>query len=145
MARIVVSEAVDASPEEVWAEMSDLGSHVEWMKDARSIVFVTEQRSGVGTRMEVETRVGPLRTLDSMEVTGWDEGRSIEVAHQGMVTGTGTLKASPEPGGRTRVSWEEHLVFPWWLGGRITAWCAKPILAAIWRGNLRRLAEMLSA
>lgn len=145
MARIVVSEAVDASRERVWAAMSDLGSHVVWMKDARSIVFVTEQRSGVGTRMEVETRVGPLRTLDSMEVTGWDEGRSIEVAHQGLVKGKGTLTASPEPDGRTRVSWEENLVFPWWLGGRVTAWCARPILAAVWRGNLDRLAETLNA
>ena len=143
MARIVVSKTVDAPREEVWSAMADLGSHVEWMKDARSIEFVTEQRSGIGTRMEVETRVGPLRTLDSMEVTDWKEGHSIEVAHQGLVKGTGTLTADPVAEGWTNISWEEVLVFPWWLGGRITAWFAKPILAAIWRGNLERLARSL--
>lgn len=125
--------------------MADLGSYVEWMRDAHSIVFGTAQRAGIGTRMEVETRVGPLRTLDVMEVTGWDEGHSIEVAHKGLVRGRGKLAATPKEGDRTLVSWEEGLAFPWWLGGGLTAWLARPVLAAIWRGNLRRLDEMLTS
>lgn len=130
--------------EAVWAALADLGSHDRWMKDAESIVFVTEQRSGVGTRMEVETVVGPLRTLDKMEVVGWEEGQSIEVVHQGLVTGRGTLAARPHGDG-TLVSWDETLTFPWYLGGPITAFFAKPVLGAIWRGNLERLEETLSS
>ena len=135
---------MSATHEVVWAALADLGSHDRWMKDAESIVFVTEQRSGVGTRMEVKTVVGPLRTLDKMEVVGWDEGRAIEVVHEGLVTGRGTLSARPHGKG-TLVSWEETLTFPWYLGGPITAFFAKPVLGAIWRGNLKRLEESLSS
>lgn len=114
------------------------------MKDARSMVFLTDQRTGIGTRMEVETRVGPLRTLDQMEVVGWEEGRSIEVAHTGMVTGRGTL-AIETLGNKTTVTWEESLTFPWWLGNGLTAWLARPVLARLWKGNLKRLAELVSS
>jgi hypothetical protein len=145
MARIAVSRVVPVPRERVWAAIADLGSHTEWMRDAEWIVFVHDQRRGVGTRMEVKTVVGPFRTIDVMEVVGWDEGKSIEVTHQGLVKGRGTLSVSPAVADQTEVSWEEDLVFPWWLGGNITAWVARPVLAAIWRGNLRRLEETLPA
>ncbi len=127
----------------VWSILADLESHVLWMRDARSIAFIGSQRKGVGTRMEVETVVGPFHTLDVMEVTGWVEERSIDVAHTGLISGKGTLSARPDGEG-TVVSWEETLRFPWWLGGRLTAWLARPVLASIWRGNLRRLERLVS-
>ncbi len=113
------------------------------MRDVESIVFIGEQRAGVGTRMEVKTVVGPLRTVDVMDVVGWEEGHSIEVTHRGLVKGTGVLGVSGSRD-RTVVSWAEELTLPWWLGGAVTAWLARPVLAAIWRGNLRRLEESLS-
>lgn len=94
--------------------------------------------------MEVETKVGPFLTTDIMEVTGWDEGHSIEVAHSGLIKGAGTLRVTPTEGG-TVVEWIEELSFPWWLGGPITALFARPVLAAIWRGNLRRLEGVLAS
>jgi len=144
MARIAVSRSMPQSQQQVWHALSDLASHARWMRDAESIVFITDQRSGVGTKMEVETVIGPLRTLDVMEVVGWDEGRSIEVVHTGLVEGRGVLSATPH-GEATTVDWVETLTFPWWLGGPVTAWLARPVLAAVWRGNLRRLEESLSA
>lgn len=128
----------------VWEALADLASHDEWMKDAQRIVFVTDQHMGVGTRMEVETTVGPFRTVDEMTVVAWDEGRSIEVVHTGLVTGRGTLSASRR-GQDTLVTWDEVIRFPWWLGGRLTSTLAKPVLGRIWRGNLRRLEESLSS
>lgn len=130
--------------DDVWAALADLGSHAQWMKDAQSVVFTGQVTSGVGTVMEVQTRVGPLRTLDVLEVTGWDDGKSIDVAHRGLVTGIGTLSAEPAATG-TKVSWIEELSFPWWLGGPLTALLARPVLKAIWRGNLLRLEETLSS
>jgi hypothetical protein len=94
--------------------------------------------------MEVETTVGPFRTVDEMTVVAWDEGRSIEVVHTGLVTGRGTLSASRR-GQDTLVTWDEVIRFPWWLGGRLTSTLAKPVLGRIWRGNLRRLEESLSS
>lgn len=144
MAHIAVSREMTASPGVVWEALADLGSHAEWMKDAENIVFAGEQTRGRGTVMEVETRVGPFRTRDVLEVIGWDEGTSIDVTHRGLVTGSGTMSVSPHGHG-SRVDWRENLSFPWWLGGPITAMLAKPVLAAIWRGNLRRLEESLSS
>lgn len=127
----------------VWPALADLGSHVTWMKDAESLVFTTEQTGGVGTVMEVATRVGPFRTKDVIEVTDWQEGRSIEVAHRGLVRGMGLLSVEEEGAG-SRITWEENLTFPWWLGGPVTAWLANPILAKVWEGNLDRLARLVS-
>lgn len=143
MARIEVSREMPVDHDVVWEALADLASHVRWMKDAESLEFTTDQRRGVGTSMRVSTRVGPLRTMDIIAVRGWEEGESIGVEHIGLVTGTGTLAAT-RLDGSTRVTWVEDLEFPWWLGGPVTALLAKPVLAAIWRGNLERLEESLS-
>lgn len=144
MARIEVSREMAVPHELVWEALADLGSHAGWMKDAESLEFTSEQTTGLGAVMEVETRIGPFRTLDILEITGWDEGRSIDVAHRGLVTGEGRLEATAI-GRKTLVSWVENLQFPWWLGGPVTAWLARPVLRTIWRGNLRRLEDSLSA
>ncbi len=135
---VTVSVTLAAPVERVWAAVSDLSSHVEWMADAESIAFRTEQRSGVGTIMEVVTTVGPLRTTDVMEVTEWVERSSIGVSHVGVVSGTGRFSLTPTPDG-TRFTWSEHLRFPWFFAGPIGAWIARPIFRAIWRRNLARL------
>lgn len=133
-----MSVDIAAPLERVWAEAADLPSHVEWMADAESIEFSTEQRSGVGTRMRVATSVGPLRTVDLMEVTEWVEGQSIGVRHQGVVTGTGRFTLAPVAGA-TRFTWSEELAFPWYLGGQVTAIVASPVLGWVWRRNLAGL------
>jgi carbon monoxide dehydrogenase subunit G len=144
MARIVVSKTMAVPPERVWEAIADLGSHPEWMRDASSLVFVGDQRRGAGTRMEVRTRVGPLLTTDVLEVVSWEEGSSIDVAHQGLVKGRGRLSVVPEDG-ESVVSWVEELSFPWWLGGRLTGWLARPMLTAIWIGNLDQLEQRITA
>jgi hypothetical protein len=143
MAPISIARRIEAPHGIVWAAIADLGSHTNWMRDARSMEFVGDQRRGNGTRMEVESVFGPFRTVDIMEVVGWEEGRRIEVDHRGLITGRGSLGAYPVEED-TMVIWEESLVFPWWLGGVVTAWLTRPMFAAIWRGNLRRLEESLS-
>jgi len=110
------------------------------MADAGAIVFDGPQRSGVGTRIRVPTRVGPIRTVDLMTVTEWDEGKAIAVEHRGAVSGAGRFELEPHPAG-TLLVLSEELRFPWWLGGPIGAWIAGPILKRIWQGNLGRLAD----
>ncbi len=114
------------------------------MKDAIGMEFATSQRTGIGTRMDVRTRVGPFRTTDVLEVIGWVAGEHIDVAHNGLIKGKGSLTAAGA-GDATWVTWFEELVFPWWLGGRVGAMVARPVLRAIWRENLERLEASLSA
>jgi len=128
MSRVAVSVHVPGPIEAVWAEVARVEDHVEWMADARRIDFLGERRRGVGTRIAVETRFGPLRTTDVME---------------GMFTGTGRFELVSEEGG-TRFSWTEDVRFPWYLGGPIGAAVARPVLRWVWRRNLDRFAARFS-
>lgn len=137
MTPIRTSIFVDAPLATVWDALADLSSHPDWMADASGITFLTRQRTGVGTVMQVETRIGPFRVVDDLEVTHWEEKRSIAVSHRGVVTGTGRFDLAPFANG-IRVTWSEQLHFHWRLGGPITALLAAPVLAWVWRRNLRR-------
>ena len=127
-----------------WAALADIASHVEWMADAESITFTTDQRQGVGTAYDCQTKVGPLTTIDKMTVTEWVEGQRFAVAHTGVVSGTGVFALEPVAEG-TRFTWTEHLRFPLYLGGVVGAFVAKPILRRIWKGNLSRFSALVAA
>lgn len=131
---------IPAPQERVWAQLADLGSHAEWMADAAEIAFDSELRSGLGTRMQVATRIGPFHMTDQMVVSEWVEGTAIGVDHRGAVSGTGRFDLASVPGG-SRLTWTEELAFPWWLGGRFGVWVASPVLKRIWRSNLARFEE----
>jgi carbon monoxide dehydrogenase subunit G len=132
------SVAIAAPVEHCWSHLADLGSHVEWMADAESIHFTSSDTTGVGTTFECVTKVGPLKTVDKMRVVDWVEGSVIAVQHTGLVVGTGRFALSRQDENRCTISWTEDLRFPWFLGGVVTAFAAKPVLRRIWMGNLRR-------
>jgi carbon monoxide dehydrogenase subunit G len=138
--RIRVQATVAAPREAVWDRLADIGDHVTWMADADAIRFLGERHTGVGTTFECETRLGPLRTLDVMQVISWRPPTEIGVRHQGLFSGVGRFRLEEAGADRTRVVWDEDLSFPWWLGGPVGATLARPVLRAVWRGNLRRLA-----
>lgn len=148
MPRLRVRTVLDAPPEVVWRELEDVTSHIRWMHDARAIEITSERTSGVGTTFDCETRIGPLRTVDRMEITAWDPPRRMGVRHVGLVTGSGTFTLRPGRGrrgaGRTRFEWSERLRFPWWLGGPLGVLVARPVLRRIWRRNLRALATLVT-
>ena len=144
MAKIVVTTHITATPEVVWRHLADVASHAEWMTDAESIVFKSEQHQGVGTEIEVATKVGPLRLTDVMEFTEWEAPRTMGVRHTGLVSGEGKFALEPTAAG-TRMTWQEDLRFPAYLGGSVTAAAAKPILKRIWASNLRRLSERVES
>lgn len=145
MRPIAASVVLPAPPAAVWAEVSRIDRHVEWMADARSIRFLGEQRTGVGTRLEVDTRFGPLRTRDTMEVVEWEPPRRLGVSHRGLFTGRGVFRLEPAGPGATTFTWEEELVFPRRCGGSLGALVARPVLLRIWRGNLARLRSRFTA
>jgi carbon monoxide dehydrogenase subunit G len=131
--------------EQAWDHLQDLASHVTWMRDAESIRFVGDTRRGVGTVMICRTRVGPIRTDDRLEVVGWEEGRSIAVAHTGLVRGSGELRLIPRGSNSCTIRWRESLVFPRYVVGPLTERLALSILTRIWQGNLARFEATLDA
>lgn len=143
MARIRVSTVIDAPPRIVWHAIEDVSTHTEWMADAVAIRFLTERRNGVGTRFECDTRVGPLRLTDVMEITEWRPRKAMGVRHVGLVTGEGVFTLKRARGRRTRFTWSETLHFPWWMGGPVGGVVGSRLLLRIWKGNLQRLRERI--
>jgi uncharacterized protein YndB with AHSA1/START domain len=145
VARIRVSTFIDAPPSRVWSSIDDISTHVRWMADAETIRFRTAQRRGVGTAFECDTKMGPVRLTDVMEITSWRPRRRMGVRHTGIVTGSGEFRLKRARGRRTRFTWQEDLKFPWWLGGPIGALAGRVVLAAVWRRNLRSLKAYVEA
>ena len=140
MGSVAVTVEIEAPRDFVWARLSDLSSHSEWMSDAASVSFLTERRRGQGVRMRVPTRVGIFRITDLMEIDEWVEGRRIGVLHLGPVGGWGRFELSDLPP-RCRLTWTEHLRFPWYLGGVLAERLSRPVLRRIFRANLTRFQD----
>jgi hypothetical protein len=144
---IVVSTEIDATPARVWEVVEPVERHIDWMHDAVAIRFVTEQTRGVGTEFLCDTKVGPIRLVDRMEITEWVPGEVMGVRHTGLVTGVGRFTIEPiDLGRRTRFTWAEDLTFPWWMGGPVGAFIGgKVALRPIWKRNLRNLTRLAEA
>jgi carbon monoxide dehydrogenase subunit G len=147
MSQITVSIDLDATPARVWEIVEPIERHVDWMADAVAIRFNTEQTRGVGTSFACETKVGPIRLTDQMEITQWVPQEAMGVRHTGVVTGTGIFTLAPlDDGRRTRFTWSEQLTFPWWLGGPIGEVIGgNLVMKAIWRRNLKSLKRLVDA
>ena len=144
MPGIAVEIVIDAPASFVWSDVEEITSHVDWMQDAAEIRFLSDHTQGIGTRFECDTVVGPFKLTDVMEITEWENSRRMGVRHQGIVGGTGVFSLTPS-GSATVFSWVEELDFPWYFAGPIGASFARPVLKAIWRGNLRRLKKRIEA
>ena len=127
MSHIYVSVVIDAPPSEVWAVVAPIERHVDWMADADAIRFEGPQRRGVGTRIAVDTRVGPLRVTDRMYVTEWIDGAVIGVERRPRGR---QRPVHAGAGGRRRTLFaqEEELAFPWFLAppapSSAPPWCS---------------------
>lgn len=139
MAGIRVGIIIEATPEQVWDVVEVVADHVDWMHDAVAIRFTSESTSGVGTTFDCDTKVGPFRLTDQMEITRWEDARVMGVRHVGIVTGTGEFTLVPVGEGRTEFIWQERLIFPWWMGGPIGAAVGGVFLRLIWKRNLKGL------
>ena len=143
--RLKVGITIAASPDAVWATIESIERHVDWMADAVSITFTSAQHRGVGTTFDCLTKVGPFKTVDRMAVTEWKPGEAMGIEHGGWVTGSGRFELRAKHGNRTRFTWTEELHFPWWMGGAVGAFAAKPVLRRIWRRNLAGLAALVAS
>ena len=136
---ITVETTIDASLDEVWSEVSRIENHSNWMKDAVKIDFESEIKSGVGTKIKVLTKIGPIKLYDYMTFTKWEEKKIIGVDHIGIVTGKGEMEFNKIDDNTTKFKWTETLKFPFSLFGQIVEIVGKPILEYIRKENLNNL------
>ena len=140
---IEVETLIYASLDDVWNEVSKIENHSNWMEDAVNIDFQTDNKSGVGTKIKVLTKIGPIKLNDFMTFTKWEEKKSIGVDHVGIVTGKGEMKFEKIDENTTKFKWTETLKFPIYLGGVIGELFGKPVLELIWKQNLNNLKKII--
>ena len=141
---VTISITIDAPLDPVWDELERIEDHVDWMADAESIDFHTEQRRGIGTKFTCRTKIGPLRTADVMTIDAWEDHKAIGVTHAGAVTGSGQFTLDAPSPTTTVVTWDEQLSFPWYFGGALGALAASPVFRWIWSRNLVRLRDRVT-
>jgi carbon monoxide dehydrogenase subunit G len=135
---------VDAPPERVWAALTDWVRTDEWML-ATDVRTVGGPAQGVGGRLEARTGVPVpgrphLGLLDTMEITGWDPPRRVEVRHTGRaVRGSGVFEVRPRGADSTLV-WTELVDLPLGALGRLGWPVVRPAVRAGLSLSLRRFA-----
>ncbi|MDP9433937.1 MAG: SRPBCC family protein [Actinomycetota bacterium] len=136
---------VDAPPEEVFAAATDWEGQGAWMVGTR--VWPTRFRGrGVGALTTAITRIGPVRIIDTMEITGWDPPTSCRVLHTGtLVRGPGAMEVEPRPDGGSVFIWSEELDLPFGVLGRLGWPLVKPVAAVGMQWSLRRFARWVEA
>ena len=142
MTGIRVSTLISATRPEVWDVVRDIGAHIRWMNDAESIRFTSPKQSGVGTTFECDSRLGPFRLTDRMEVIEWRAGRAMTIRHVGAVSGVGRFSLRRRRHG-TLFVWQEKLRFPWWMGGPVGSTVAAPFFRRVWKKNLANLKSIV--
>jgi uncharacterized protein YndB with AHSA1/START domain len=149
VAELVVATDVNATPEQVWAALTDWESHGEWML-ATTVSRTTDQRDGVGAGIEGSTGFGAFVMRDPMTLSQWqpppaNPARCV-VEHTGkVVRGSGAFEVEEVGPGRSRVVWSEWVQLPLGLLGE-TGWIVvRPLFALFLRVSLRRLARIIEA
>jgi hypothetical protein len=147
VATIELRTFIRASEEDIWAVISDLSGQQRWMEDISSLEVVSDVKSGVGTILNVTSKVFGLPVVkDVMGVVVWEEPRRLEVVHRGQFTGEAAFRLQPAPGG-TIFIWREEFKPPLGpLGELAAALVVSPHLRRVWArsmDNVRDLAERL--
>jgi carbon monoxide dehydrogenase subunit G len=126
-----VSRSIDlpCGRQEAWDLLSDWEVQARWMLDADEVRVVGSQRTGVGVRLVVRTRIAQIPAFtEPMEVTGWDPPRSLVIQHGGPVSGVGTWLLEPAGPGATRFTWTEQVRLDVPIIGEIAARWYRPIM-----------------
>ncbi len=128
-----------ASPDGAWAVLVDWERQPDWMADADEVRVTSAARAGVGTTVDVKTRVlnVPLFT-ERLEVVGWDPPRELRIARRSFVRGLGMWTLTPAGAG-TRFRWVEDLSLPVPLLGAMALLAYRPIMRHLMGRAMRDL------
>lgn len=144
---MTIERSVDlpCPPTEAWAVLTRWERQVDWMLDADEIVVRSEQRCGVGVRLEVRTRLFQIPAFtEPMEVTAWDPPRALAIDHGGLLRGHGTWILAPVPGG-TRFTWSEDVALRVPVLGVVAAAIYAPVLRRLMGRAQARLRLLIIA
>lgn len=140
-----MTEVCSGPPESIWDLITDWEHQDDWMLEASDFVVVSDVREGVGVEAEATIRIGGITTRDRVRVGEWDPPRRLVIEHLGWVTGRGIIELTLVAGRRTHVWWREELSPPLGVLGAIGMTAFKPLMARVFRRDLRILAGLARA
>jgi hypothetical protein len=140
--RLDLHQDTTASRAVVWDVLTRWEEQPRWMLDAKEVHVTSPHREGLGVELRCPTNLLGFTVQDTMVVTGWEEGRLLEVTHTGrIITGKGAFELSDRPDGGTRIGWWEEVDPPLGAVGELGAQVfVLPIIRRIFRRSLRNLA-----
>ncbi len=133
---------IDAPPERVWSELTDIEGQPRWMREMKEVRILTPSPLGVGTRGSATVRILGVRTQDPVTVTVFEPPTRFGIRHEGAFSGHGSIElVAGADGTSTVVGWEEVLVPP--LLPHLGAALQRPVLERIFQDDLGRLRELI--
>lgn len=142
--RISASIALPCSLSEAWEALTRWERQVDWILDADRIAVVSSERSGIGVRLDVHTRVFQISAFtERVEVVGWDPPHRLEIAHGPPVRGRGTWALTPIDAG-TRFTWTEDVELGFPIVGAATRIYA-PVARRLMARSQRALKALIMA
>jgi uncharacterized membrane protein len=138
--RVSASLLIAASPERVWAVVSDPRRALSFMSGVTRWEVVSEQPTGLGARYRILLRVGSAEIGGMVEVVEWDRPRELAWTSVTGIDQRGRWRLRDAGDGRTRV--ELRLAYGV-AGSGLTGWIAERIAAPTVTGHLRRTVRQL--
>lgn len=146
MARIEVATHIMASPEHVWAVLTDWEGQTRWMRDARAVTVLSPHREGTDVVVRCMTRIAGLTVTDDLVTTRWQPPQVLEVRHLGwLIRGVAAFDLEAVAGGTRLVWWEEIDPPAGALGEALANAAVVPLVTRVFRGSLAGLKGLCEA
>lgn len=106
MAHFKKSIDIDASPDEVFKVLDDPEHFSEWMDKVVGVEFLTPEKHGLNSAIELTVKLGPFDFKSRTKVVGYEKGYQFAIeGTQGIVGSRNTDTVEPLPDGSSRVIW----------------------------------------
>ncbi|MGQ0679113.1 MAG: SRPBCC family protein [Actinomycetota bacterium] len=139
-----MSILIRAPAEAVWPYLVDWENLDRWMTEARDFKVTSPNREGIGVTAQATINIMGITTTDPVEVTRWEPPSTLEIEHQGWVSGKGLMRCIPEWSG-TRLLWIETLSPPLWLLGAAGIRLFRPVMRRIFQHDLSLLKALVES
>lgn len=101
MSRIVITRTIDAPADFVFETVADIEKFADVIPEIVSVDFLTEQRTGVGTRFRETRLIRGRKSSTDLEVKEFEAHRRIRLVADSHGTIWDTVFVVSESGGRT--------------------------------------------
>ena len=139
---IRISIDVPTPIDTTWELLAAIDRQPEWMHEMKRVEMLTPPPVGVGSRGRATVRIFGIGTTDEVVITRYEPPRAFGIDHIGRFAGEGLIELTAIDHQRTRVDWMEYLRPP--IFGTLGAFMQRPLLAAVFRSDLRTLRTLLS-